>query len=71
MLADDGQVMIDVSREASVQMNDAPDDPASASTVLTSFWQHNLVGIRAERMINWAKRRSAAVQFIAAAKYTG
>lgn len=71
MLADEGQVMIDVSTEASVQMNDAPDDPASASTVLTSFWQHNLIGIRAERMINWAKRRSAAVQFIAAAKYTG
>lgn len=71
LLADDGQVSIDVSREASVQMNDAPDNPASASTVLTSFWQHNLVGIRAERMINWTKRRSQAVQFISAAKYTG
>lgn len=69
MLADDGQVMIDVSREASIQMNDAPDDPASASTVLTSLWQHNMVGIRAERMVNWTKRRSAAVQFISAAKY--
>jgi HK97 family phage major capsid protein/HK97 family phage prohead protease len=69
MLADDGQVMIDVSREASIQMNDAPDDPASASTVLTSLWQHNMVGIRAERMINWQKRRSAAVQYIKAAKY--
>lgn len=69
MLADDGQVMIDVSREASVQMNTAPDDPASASTVLTSLWQHNMVGIRAERMITWEKRRSAAVQLISAAKY--
>lgn len=69
LLADDGQVMIDVSREASIQMNDAPDNPASASTVLTSLWQHNMVGIRAERMINWVKRRSAAVQYISAAKY--
>lgn len=69
MLADEGQVMIDVSREASVQMNTAPDDPASASTVLTSLWQHNMVGIRAERMITWEKRRAAAVQYISAAKY--
>lgn len=69
MLADDGQVVIDVSREASIQMNDAPDSPASASTVLVSLWQHNLVGIRAERMVNWAKRRDAAVQMISAAKY--
>lgn len=69
MLADDGQVMIDVSREASIQMDSAPDDPASASTVLVSLWQHNMVGIRAERAINWVKRRSAAVQMISAAKY--
>lgn len=69
LLADEGQVMIDVSREASVQMNTVPDDPASASTVLTSLWQHNMVGIRAERMITWTKRRSAAVQLISAAKY--
>lgn len=69
LLADEGQVMIDVSREASVQMNTAPDDPASASTVLTSLWQHNMVGIRAERMITWVKRRSPAAQYISAAKY--
>jgi HK97 family phage major capsid protein/HK97 family phage prohead protease len=68
-LADDGQVTIDVSREASIQMNDAPDNPTSASTVMVSLWQNNLVGIRAERFINWLKRRDAAVQYIKAAKY--
>jgi HK97 family phage major capsid protein/HK97 family phage prohead protease len=64
LLADDGQVTIDVSREASVQMDDAPTNPVTASTVLVSLWQHNLIGIRAERMINWVKGRAAAVQYL-------
>jgi HK97 family phage major capsid protein/HK97 family phage prohead protease len=68
-LADDGSAQIDVSREASVQMNDAPDDPATASTVMVSAFQQNLVFVRAERYINWLKRRDAAVQYIKAAKY--
>lgn len=68
-LADDGQVMLDVSREASLQMNDAPDEPTSASTVLVSLWQRNMVGIRAERYINWALRRTGAVQWISDAHY--
>ncbi len=69
LLADDGGVDIDVSTEASIQMETTPDSPAVASTVLTSLWQHNMVGIRAERMINWVKRRSGAAQFIQYAKY--
>lgn len=64
LLADDGQVTIDMSREASVQMDDAPDDPADATTVLVSLWQHNLIGIRAERFVNWVKGRAAAVQYL-------
>lgn len=69
LLADDGEATIDVSTQASVQMNDAPDNPASASTVYTSLWQNNLVGIRAERYINWAKTRSQAAQWINGANY--
>jgi hypothetical protein len=68
-MADDGGVNIDVSREASVQMDSAPDNPPTASTVLVSFWQNNLVGIRAERFINWRRRRDAAVAFIQGARY--
>lgn len=71
LLADDGGITIDVSREASVQMNTTPDDPASASTVMTSFWQNNLVGVRAERFANWLKRRTAAAVVIEGAVYTG
>lgn len=68
-LADDGGVEVDVSTEASIEMSTTPTDPVTASTVLVSLWQQNLVGIRAERMVNWVKRRSAAVQYIKAAKY--
>lgn len=69
LVADDGQTLLDVSREASLQMDSAPDNPASATTVLTSLWQHNMVGIRAERFINWTKRRAGAAQWIDSANY--
>lgn len=61
LIADDGTVTIDTSREASLQMNSTPDDPLTASTVLTSLWQHNLIGIKAERYVNWVRGRTSAV----------
>lgn len=69
LLADEGGVTIDVSREASLQMNSTPDNPTTASTVLTNLWQNNLLGIRAERMITWRKRRPQAVAYISGANY--
>lgn len=71
LLADDGQVLLDASREASLEMESAPTNPVTASTVMVSLWQHNMVGIRAERFINWAKRRNGVVQFIDSANYGG
>jgi HK97 family phage major capsid protein/HK97 family phage prohead protease len=64
--ADDGGVTIDVSREASLQMDSALDNPPLATTLLTSLWQMNLVGLRAERFINWKKARAGVVQYTAA-----
>lgn len=55
LFADDGGVNIDVSREASLEMNTAPTSPVTASTVTVSLWQQNLVGLRAERFINWKR----------------
>lgn len=69
MLADDGQVVLDASREASLQMDSAPDDPTTAATVMVSLWQHNMVGLKAERWINWKRRRAGAVQFIDGVHY--
>jgi HK97 family phage major capsid protein len=57
-LADDGGVSIDMSNEASVQMDDAPSGGAQS---LVSLWQNNLVGIRAEQYINWAPRRTGSL----------
>ncbi len=71
LLADDGQVTIDASREASLQMDTTPDSPATGTTTLVSLWQHNMMAIKAERYINWVKRRSTAVQYIAGAVYSG
>jgi HK97 family phage major capsid protein len=61
LVADDGQVTIDVSREASLQMDDAPTNPADANTVFRSLWQTNSIGIKAERFITWTKARSTSV----------
>jgi HK97 family phage major capsid protein/HK97 family phage prohead protease len=69
LIADEGGIEIDASEEASVQMDSAPTDPADASTVLTSFWQHNLVGLRVERLITWGKARSTAVDRIHTVAY--
>jgi len=70
LLADDGETVIDVSREASLQMDSSPANPPTQTTVMVSLWQMNMVGIRAERFINWAKRRAGAVQYIDGAAYT-
>ena len=67
--SDDGPVTIDASREASLQMNTTPDNPTTANTVLVSLWQRNLVGLRAERYMNWKKRRPNAAQYIESANY--
>jgi HK97 family phage major capsid protein/HK97 family phage prohead protease len=66
LYADDGGVTIDVSREASVQMDTVLDSPPAATTILTSLWQNNLVGLRAERFINWKKARTGCVQYTVA-----
>ena len=60
-LSDDGGVSIDVSREASIEMSDDPDN--ESGTVVNMF-QSNQIAIRAERYINWAKRRAEAVVYM-------
>lgn len=69
LLADDGQVTIDVSREASLQMDSAPTNPAVAETVFVSLWQQNMIGIKAERFVNWVKARPQAVQYISSVNW--
>jgi hypothetical protein len=69
--ADEGGTRVDFSREASLLMtNDAsgnmastdggsPDDATMANVV--SMWQTNSVAFRAERTVNWMRRRDTGV----------
>ena len=63
-VGDEGGIDLSMSTEASLQMDNSPDNPTTASTVLVSLWQRNLVGFRAERTINWARRRASAVAYL-------
>jgi HK97 family phage major capsid protein len=69
LLADEGQVMVDASREASLQMDSTPDSPPTAATNMLSLWQLNMLGLRAERWITWLRRRSTAVAWITNSHY--
>lgn len=63
-IGDEGGFALDVSREASLQMLDNPTNDVTGSTTATtmvSMFQTNSVAFRAERTINWAKRRASAV----------
>jgi hypothetical protein len=62
--ADEGEVSVDMSMEASLQMLDNPtnaSDSPPVPTTLVSMFQTNSVAFRAERTVNWARRRTEGV----------
>lgn len=65
-LADDGQVTIDASREASLQMLDNPTNNSATgtATAMVSMFQTNSTAFLAERFINWQRRRVSAVAWL-------
>lgn len=65
-LADDGSVRIDASGEASLEMLDNPTNNSATPTPTTmvSMFQTDSIALRAERWINWLKRRDDAVAYI-------
>ncbi|MCS2155475.1 phage major capsid protein [Scandinavium sp. H11S7] len=71
-LADDGGVAVDMSREASLEMQGTPTHDSTTPTPveLVSMFQTNSVAIRAERWINWKRRRDAAVAVISGVDYS-
>ena len=70
LLADDGPVEIDISEQASIVMDSAP-QASPQTTELVSLWQRNYVGLRAEKFITWKKARSTSVYYISNAVYSG
>jgi HK97 family phage major capsid protein len=69
LVADDGDMTIDVAKDTSLQMNSTPDSPGTAATVLVSLWQHNMIGLRVERMCTWARARAGAVATLGPTAY--
>ena len=70
LVAENG-LAIDASREASLEMADAPTNDGVTPTAaqLVSLWQTGCVAIKAIRDITWTRRRPTAVYRISAAKY--
>jgi hypothetical protein len=62
-------VILDATGEATLALDSAPDDPTTASTVMTSLWQHNLRALRAERWFGVTKFRSTSVAVLSGADY--
>lgn len=65
-LGDEGEVAVDLSREASLEMADNPSQDSITPTgaQMVSMFQTNSVAFRAERTINWARRRASAVAYL-------
>lgn len=64
--ADDGDFQVDMSTEASLQMLDNPtnDVVTPTATSLVSMFQTNSAAFRAERTLNWMRRRESAVAWL-------
>lgn len=77
LLADDGNVDISLSDQASLEMldgsleQDGTSGTGATTAGVVSLWQAGLVAIKVERFINWTKARAAAVQFVGDATYLG
>ena len=58
-------------QHSTIEMSAPPDSPATASTVLVSLWQNNLVALSAERYFGVQRGRDSAVALITGASYSG
>jgi HK97 family phage prohead protease len=72
-LADEGDITIDASREASLEMSDAPAHNSGTPTpaTLVSMWQTNSVAIRCEKVVNWLRRRDPGVVYLTGVAWGG
>lgn len=73
-LGDEGGIDIALSTEASLEMANDPTMDAigagtPAETTVVSMFQTNSIALRAERTINWARRRVSGVQVLSAVNW--
>ena len=72
--ADEGEVGVEMSTEASLEMKSVvtQDGIAGTGASLVSLWQNGLVGLKAERTINWKLRRAnASVAYLSGVAWGG
>lgn len=62
LMAEDPTIRIDASREATLDM-------AGSTSATYSLWQRNNIGVRAERWVNYKRRRDLAVATITGGSY--
>ena len=71
----DSGVQVSMSREATIEMNDAPagasDTPVAMASHFVSMYQTESSAFKVTRQVNYAKRRTHAAQFIENAEYGG
>ena len=77
LLADDGEVTVEMSDETSLEMldgsleQDGTDGTGATTAGLVSMFQTGMVAIKIERFINWQKARAASVAYIGDAGWNG
>lgn len=71
----DTGIELSMSDSATIEQDGAPqgagDTPTAASATLMSLWQTEQVGFKVVRRINFAKRRTTAVAYLADGEYGG
>lgn len=71
LIADDGRVTVNSSREASLQMLDNPTNQVTdgTATTMVSMFQTNSIATLVERYVTWVRARTEAVVYITNANY--
>ena len=64
-------MQLSASNEAIVQMDSSPDSPPVAGSVMTSLWQANLTGLKAERSFAATKLSTTGVAALSGISYVG
>jgi hypothetical protein len=67
--ASGGVVVLDVTQQATIQMDSAPDSPPTAATNQVGLWQNDLSAFRAERIFGIERLRTASVAIIGSIAY--
>lgn len=64
VLLAEGAIEFSRLEHITVELSDSPDSPPVSSTVTTSLWQANLIGLGVDRYLYWARRREGCVAYI-------